>query len=267
MNPDLEFKIESYLSGRMSEDDAEAFTRQIEADPELKAEVELYAQINHHLAENLSEGEVPDNEYTRSLRSFFQSEEAKQLEATLRKVQSEYKSDNPGGGSGPQRRFLLVAAIAILLVVSAVAIRYLPGAGETDLYAAYYDKEDIPSVITRDETEGNLQKGANAYFNEDYSEALTYFDQYISEEDFVDPSVYIYTGLANLELGNTEIAIAEFDKMIESGSIDSSKGLWFKALAYVRNENIPAAKSVLEQITKSESNFNYDKAKDLLDDL
>ena len=263
MNDELKLKIESYLGGSMSAEEAESFSREIEMDPNLKAEVQLSADINFHLAEKALGSDIPDNEYTRTLKSYFQSDEAKEIEVKLRQVQSDYKESQD---SSKRPKLYLYAAILTILIITTIGVFFFGSDTNSQLYASYYSPKDVPSIVTRgDETALNL--GAAAFQNKEYAEAMKVFENYLNSEANFNPSVYIYTGLSNLELGQHTEAISEFDKLINSNSIDSSKGLWFKALAYLKMDQTEDAKQVLEIITESSNNFNYNKARELLDEL
>ena len=264
MNDELRHKIEQYLSGTMTSEEADAFSGQIEADPDLYSEVQLSAEINFHLSENLSDTAIPDNDYTRRLKEFFRSAEAKQLEAKLRKVQQEYRADQAPKSKRPN--FYRYAAILTILIGATFAIMLLQGPNSADLYASYYTTKDVPSVITRGDA-STLKEAAAAFQNEEYQKALELFQDYYEEEDSINPSAYIYSGLVKLELGQGEEAISDFDSLINSTALDRSKGLWFKALAYLKMDKVKDAKKVLESITESESNFNYSKAVELLEEL
>jgi len=49
--------------------------------------------------------------------------------------------------------------------------------------------------------------------------------------------------------------------------LDRSKGLWFKALVYLKMDDKKSAKHTLKKITENLSNFNYTKAEKLLAEL
>jgi tetratricopeptide (TPR) repeat protein len=260
MNEELRTKIENYLGGNMSAAEADDFNRQIESDPDLRAEVMLSAEINFHLSEQLSDSEIPDNEYSRNLKTYFQSAEAKEVKAKLDKVREEYARE---GVTTNRPKFYLFAAVLTFLIITTVGMFFFRGIDSSELYTAYYSEQDVPSVVTRGDVSA-LKEGAAAFQKKDYQTAMEFLDEYFEGNNDINPSVYIYSGVTRLELGKEMEAISEFDKLISSNSLDSSKGLWFKALAYLKMDDIAEAKKVLETITSSSSNFNYEKAKELL---
>ncbi len=265
MNDNLKHQIEAFLGDTMSPEEATAFVALMEQDPQLRDEVRLSMQINHHLRGDTLDDDIPNNQYTRELMTFFESEEAKGLKAKLRKVESEYHSENKKP-SGKRKRYLF-AAVLTFFIISTLGVLLLSPNSAQELYASYYTSEDIPSVITRDTDVTALQNGATAFKNGDYNLALEELNEYISTEEIVNPSVYIYTGLSNAELGEYEAALMELDKLINSNALDRSKGLWFKALVYLKMDDKKSAKNTLKKLTENLSNFNYTKAEKLLAEL
>ena len=55
--------------------------------------------------------------------------------------------------------------------------------------------------------------------------------------------------------------------MLNSNSIDSSKGMWFKALVFMKCKDIDALKAILKKISADKNNYNYNKALLVLEEL
>lgn len=76
-----------------------------------------------------------------------------------------------------------------------------------------------------------------------------------------------YIGMSYLELEQPKEAVVFFDKLYNSDSFDQSKGLWYKCLVYLKiNDNVKL-KNTLIKIIENPANYNYNKARELLDDL
>ena len=64
----------------------------------------------------------------------------------------------------------------------------------------------------------------------------------MEKESKIDTTVFLYIGMTQLNLNKPEAAISSFDKVINSQILDRSKGLWFKALLYVKEDDQNLAK-------------------------
>jgi len=261
MNDQLRLKIEAYLGDSMSPEEALAFEQQMAEDPQLKEEVLLSRQANLHLTGNF-DSEHPNNKYTQELRSFLDSDEAKKLKSTIQRVGNEHKLESKGAHQ--RRRYLLVAATVALLIVSSIGFFFLKDPGPEKLFAQYYTNDDLPSVITRDDGLTLFENGVLAFQDANFQEALEYFEQYENETGSKEVSLSLYRGATYLELNNSEAAIQEFDQVIASNSLDRSKGLWFKAMAYLKSKDETKAIEMLIEITEDASNFNAEEAMDIL---
>ena len=263
-NDNNDLKIEAYLGGTMSPEDALEFENLISNDASLREEVKLAKQVNLHLSGEFGSDEISENDYTRDIKTFLRTEEAKMLEKSLLKARGEYQKTTL---KPRNRNFLFIAAaIAAMLIVS-VGILFLQQDSTENLFAEYYNSTDLPSVIKRGDNHDGLTKGVEAFQNLDYSNAIQTFETYKNSTSEINPAVYLYEGVSYIQLERYEAALFEFDKLIASNSLDSSKGLWFKALVYIKMDNKRLAKNVLEEIIKDPSNFNYSKALELKEEL
>jgi len=80
-------KIEAYISGSMSTEDAQQFELEMEMQPELKEEVALYTSINHHLTETEYDDVIPDSDYKKELDTYLKNEEAVAIKKKLSRIQ------------------------------------------------------------------------------------------------------------------------------------------------------------------------------------
>jgi len=265
MNDELQLKIEQYVSGSMSELEARDFEKLMETNAELKSAVALSKQINFHLSETIDDSVVPKNEYTEKLKSFIESEEAQELKETLQSVQMERRVPKL---RSKRRRIILAAAAAVIIFLgSAIGLLFQTEQGTEQLFAQYYSTDDLPSVIRRGATNALLEKGAIAFQNENFPDALAYFKEYEASTEEPDMALYLYKGATLMELSNYYAAIEEFEMAIDSESIDATKGFWFKAMAHLKSGDVANAKYVLTDISRHVWYYNHDKAKELLEKL
>lgn len=265
MNDELQLKVEQYVSGSMSEFEARDFEKLMESNAELKSAVALSKQLNAHLSGTLDDSTVPKNEYTQKLRSFIESEEAQELKETLRSVQMERRV--PKLRSKRRRIVFIAAAAVVIFLVSAIGLLFQTEQGTEKLFAQYYSTDDLPSVIRRGTANTLLEQGAVAFQNENYSDALAYFEEYDASTETPDMALYLYKGATLMELSNYYAAIQEFELAIDSESIDATKGFWFKAMAYLKSGDVANAKYVLTDISSHVWYYNHEKSKELLKKL
>lgn len=135
-----------------------------------------------------------------------------------------------------------------------------------ELYGNYSEYSNLPSFVSRSNAEENkLYEAETLFKSEQYKDALEIFQtNFGGSKD--EGSVFIYTGLSQLELKQYEQAESTFNKLIESDLLDAQKGYWYKALLYLKQDKVEEAKSILNQIVEK-SQYNHPKAKALLSDL
>ncbi len=263
MDDILKLKIEVYISNSMSKEEMHSFEKQLENDAELKKEVELAKELNHFLKSDVI-NKHSDTELAKKINTFLESDEASKLENKLLKVKNEYKT---ALAKSKSKKYLLVAASIAFLLISSISYFFLQQNNSKKLFAQYYSVNDLPSVIKRSDQQDALIQGVLKFKKLDYKEALKMFDSYKNADNDINPSVYLYAGISNMELAQYDKALLEFDNIILSNSIDRSKGLWFKALLYLKKQDKVNAKIILEKIVKNGSNFKFKQAKELLEIL
>ncbi len=259
-------RIEAYISGNMSAEDAQQFESEMATQPDLKEEVALYTSINHHLTETEFEDTNYNTTYKKEIDTYIESEEGKALKKKLLKVKEAYKATSqeeaPTSKTRPLYYILSIAAVVIL-----VFGLLFTGNSNTDLYTDYYQSSELPSFTSRSDETSLLSKASLAFKNNDLDTSLSDFKEYLSVSKEIDPLVYVYTGLIHAEKGNLEKAIAQFDLLETSQSLDNSRALWYKALTYIKFDESTRAKEILTTLLENPSNYKYTEAKELLDKL
>lgn len=261
MKEELYEQIEAYLGGDMSSEEQIQFELKMSKDPILAQEVRLSNQVNHHLNEQswLHE-EFKNNEAKKELEEFMRSDEAAELKLKLEKVGEKYQ-ENVGSSN---LKYILGAVAAILVVVLLSTQFWRTSPSNTQLYQKYYTEMDLPSLVKRGSENEALTKGIVAFKTKKYNDAISNFKSYMASTKGKDPLPYAYIGFSHLELNQLDKALTNFDSLLYSNTIDSSRGLWYKSLAYLKNGKIEEAKKVLNEILKDSLNFNFNKAKKIM---
>lgn len=134
------------------------------------------------------------------------------------------------------------------------------------MYVLYSEWKDLPSLTSRSD-ENQLAEGQKMFEQKKYQESYNLFKNYIENKDQTLPSLFIYAGLSALELNKYEEAVYYFDSLISSDAVDQSKGYWYKALVYLKQDRKNKAIPMLENILLDEGNYNFDEAKTILKKL
>lgn len=89
----------------------------------------------------------------------------------------------------------------------------------------------------------------------------------VNLEENSNPLLFIYSGMAQAELGKLDEAIDQFDLLENSNSLDASRAYWYKALVYLDNDAVQKAKEQLKKLLDTPGNYKFEEAKELLEKL
>lgn len=259
-------KVDLYLGGNMSSDEVEAFEQDMKSNPELHHEVQLQDAVNHHLGEQQYAFGTEGNEYKRRLEEIASNEDSERIKETIGKVSEKYKLEYANKKSSrPLYYVFSVAAVVLLFFGSYFLLKQQSG---NDLYNSYFSNSDLPSFVQRSNTTDDLRlEKATALYNEEkYDSVLIVLDDYHKEH----PNNYltrIYSGLSYANLEDKEKALKELTILENATSLDAHKAYWHKSLVYLKFEDKPNAKLMLQEIVKSSNNYKYNVAKEILEAL
>ncbi|NAS32232.1 hypothetical protein GTQ40_14700 [Flavobacteriaceae bacterium R38] len=260
MNQEVYKKIEAYLGGSMSPEEIILFENELKENQSLREEVKLYGQLNRYLGDKGLESEVSNSRYVENIKQVLAHEETAQIKDKLKSIGDEYHQSK---ASVKRKKYLLIAAAAIILIAMSIGVQFF--SNNKTLYDEYYNANDLPSLVNRGNTQDLLIKGSNLFEEKKYREALDAFSSYQKNNNEINNQVTLYMGMLYLELNESDKALDMFDLVITSNKLNSSKGLWFKALTYLRIEDTRNAELILKEIVKKPSNFKFKEAKELLD--
>ncbi len=269
MNSKTQDQIEKYLNGGLSKEETKDFELKLNENYEFAEEVKLYKYVNEGLGEEswFEMGIEKDNIQYQMMLKAANSSEGQKTQRDLLEAKEVYFAKQR---QAKQRRRIYVAissaaaALLFLLMTTVLA----PSQSSDELFVAHFTNNDMPSLVSRSNDGVNdLFKGIQAYNNENYKEAINYFDNYYTEANAINPLVYSYSGWAYAYTGDDKKAFSDFNKLADSDHLDSSKGLWFNALLHLKLNETKEAKSSLQKIVVDENNFKFAEAKEILADL
>ncbi len=265
-------QIEAFISGKMSEDERHLFEAKIQSDKDLKKEVDLHRSLKIAMKDeewNLTENSKENEEFNH-IRDIRRSEEYVGIEASIKEVSDQYFENEIKSITSKTWMYYVGAAVAIVCIAFFIS-NYSNNPSTYNLYEKYSNWKELPSFTVQSENESILAKGEHLFLDAEYDKAIAIFSK--AQRDISlkgqtpNPYVLSYLGASYLELNDHENAIRAFDQLLNSNTIDSSKAYWYKAMVYLKQGNKQRTSEQLQLILKSEQNFKYQKAKELLKKL
>ncbi|MDY8135721.1 hypothetical protein [Aquimarina sp. 2201CG5-10] len=263
MSLEEDILIQKFLKNKLSEKERNEVLLRIENDEvfceKVNFEKQLILNLNDNewsISTNTNHPEVTEYE------ELLQSQSTQELKSTLEKVNSDYQNKRK------KTWFLYSSAAAIIIIIGLTIFSSINTSTDT-LYAEYSNFSELPSLVDRGNNEERaLLIDAQKFFEtKEYDQAL-----HILTTNFNDPqdnkaAIFLYTGIAQMELERYDAAEKTFNTLINSKLIDVPKARWYKALLFIKKSEISKAKEVLSKIARSPSNYKYKEASELLDQL
>ncbi len=265
-------QIEAFISGKMSEDEKNLFESKIQSDKDLSKEVDLHRSLKHaitdkewHLTENKK-----DNEELNKIKNIRRSKKYTDIESSIQEVGDQYFENEMKSKRFKTWGYYVATAVAIACILFFINY-YSSNQSTNTLYAQYSNWKDLPSLTLQSDNQNILAKGERLFMETEYSEAIKIFSQVISDSSVQsqapDPYLLSYLGASYLGLNDYENALLTFDQLLNSDTIDSSKGYWYKTMVYLKQGNKQKVGEQLKLILQDERNFNFQKAKELCEKL
>jgi tetratricopeptide (TPR) repeat protein len=101
---------------------------------------------------------------------------------------------------------------------------------------------------------GNRELAFAAYDNYNFNEASAYFDALLEVDE--DASLLLYSGNAELSLGNADKAIARLSKLFNDYDAFDNQAAWYLSLAHLKNENAEEAAGYLLHLMATENSYS-----------
>ncbi len=259
-------QIDAYLRDELSAGDRALFEQSLQNDPELLIEFRIHQELFVQTDETtwINESFAPDKKDVKEVEAYFKSSDAQKLKDTIARVQANYQK---GSNTSFLKNKLFIPILAAASIALFVVLYLVDSNSSTqDLYATYSQWQNLPSLTSRSD-ENQLAQGQRLFIQKQYDKSYIIFKNYLNTTNEIVPPVLIYAGLSALELKKYKDAISYFDQLIASDAIDQSKGYWYKALVYLKQNKKNEAIQVLEIILKEEQNYNFDEANVLLKKL
>lgn len=238
-------KIEKYLAGNMAEQEQFAFEQEIDASPDLKAEIEESALAKWTIQAHAREEEKA------KLDALYQANEKEAQVISLLHY-----------------RWMAVAAVFALFILGYFLLKPSPAIQKEELIAAYYEAPQAPDIMgsstesdTESDTEELLRKADLAYGDQNWSEALRFYDQIEQDSlsDFQLSRIALFQGISHLERGEWDQA----KEFFESTTQHTEQSDWYLAILWLKKDDKERAGEALQKIIDTPEHFYQQKAKEL----
>lgn len=252
--------IERYLRKEMTDDERIDFEKKITHDAELKEQITIYKAL--YSIEDTNDEWFETEENTELLEkevALFRSKETVQFKENLKK----FRDSNSKKKNNIFNLRLLSTVAAVLII--AIFILYPKDVNLSSLYEEYHNWEELPSYISKGETDKDTYKKLESLFlNKEYQTVISQANQIDPTVFEIDQQASLFIGVAHLELDQYEEALQIFDQLITSNSLNAHKGYWYKAMVYLKQGDKEKAIDMLTIISNNTSYYKHDIAKELL---
>ncbi len=232
-------RIEKFLEGKLSHEDARRFEAAMNEDEAFRSTVEELGILFDGIQYTGRRAMV-------AKMAVWDSEQdiEKEREPKLFLLKPWYKKYGFMG---------IAASLALLMGFFIFFYNQTPSSEE--LIGEYYERLFIPGVTTRGENTNRTikAKAQIAYNNEDFEAAIVGFET-------LDPSMVsnedrVYMGLAHFELDHFDEAIRYFDMIPKDETINYGRAQWYKGLTQLKAERFDDARYTFTQLMESDSSY------------
>jgi len=259
-------KIIAFLEHRLSEEETKVLLERMESDIRFRESVLLEKQLwETQNEDSWSYVDKIDQSLLREYEVLFRSEDTITLKEAIKEASAQYHYQDKKPKS---RKWISYLSAAVVLVFISISIFFKQGSTSEELYASYYDLNEIPSLVSRSNAGRSLLIEAQEFFEgKEYEKALAIFNEELPSVSENKGTLMIYKGVSEMELGKSKEAMITFESLSKTNLLDASKGLWYKALLLLKLNKPEEAKDVLNVIVKSSGNYKYKEAQELLAEL
>ena len=238
--------IEKYFQGKLDKDELQLFNQKLQQDPSFEQEFRDMKLIRDA---------VKETSRVRAL-DILQNAEANLINQETTKINVSMK-----------RLVSIAASLIIVATVSYFAFSGSTGAltGE-EIVANYYEAyPNLGGPVRGDAVDVTLSARAyNAYDIKDYSTSANLFAELLTSEKTVKN--YFYSGIANLEAGNLDLAKSNLNTVMNNYSELNDQAQWYLAMALFKEGAENEALSNIASLAIGKSTYSAN-AKNVLKDL
>jgi len=263
--------IDQYVKGELEGEKLLAFENELKQNAPLREEMIIQKQLFRAIESN-NEGPDPlTDDEENELQEKINSPAYQDLSKKIKHIGNEYVQ-NPVLEKKPLwiRFKRLIPAVAAILVIVVISTVYLTNENQSiDKY--YYDNNnwdtELTSFAEKGDSKSDFVKAETFFKANDYAKAIQAFET-LNQEDELYPYSLMYIGASHANLNQDQQALEAFNKLAAMKEFgESSKGLWYAALIYLKLEDRGKAIASLKEITKDSINYRYEDALGIIKEL
>ncbi|WP_299683451.1 tol-pal system YbgF family protein [uncultured Tenacibaculum sp.] len=265
-------EIDRYFDGEMNADEKATFENQLTIDEDLNRTFLLQKEMRSIYDEDewsFNDRSSLKTQRAQDIQEYLKSDEIIHVKSVIQDVVANSKSSKTPRIRQLYTKLSIAASILVLVSVSYITF-FKQNYDNSALFDTYY-KEEIkafPSTIDRNDANNLLNKGQLYFEEKNYSDAVNSLLAYQKESNAeVNPLSYSFCGFSYLALNDINNAEKQFDLLKNSNTLQAKKANWYLALTHLKTDDKTKLKVALLEITSDTKNYNYNKAKKLLDKI
>ena len=235
--------FESYLSKGLSQDEINAFESRLKNESDFNQAFKTYKELVSFL-EHKFENEAASTAFQNNLETISNTYFEKQ--ETAKKV-VRFKP------------WQYAMAASVVLLIGIFTFNNFSNPTFSD-----YNNYEVISLTVRGAEDDLLKEAENAFNNKDFAKAETVFRNLI-ERDSDNLELLLYASIANIELGNYEIADTILQDLRSGNSAYKNKATWYLALSKLKQKDHDACLEILRAIPEDAD--DYKEAQKLINKL
>lgn len=236
--------IQKYLDHELSEKEMTRFEKDLDMNPELQADVNLFQEVDEALADT----EVLD--FRNQLKDL-----RKESGQSSRGNNMHIRMTRPW-------HYAATAAIALLLAIGLATVLDRPLSNK-DLFKKYYKPYEVALINRSNDAELGLmlRHAQQLYQQGEYDEAVVYFEK-VLEHQPDQVATNLYTGISYLEMDRYHKAENSLNKVVEhNDNLYVDQAQWYLGFCYLATDETKLAQRQFGHIANSNSYYREEARK------
>ena len=226
--------IEEYFDGTICADDMIDLSKKLREDPSFRKQFDIQKEI---------QTAVSDQEYDAVKEMVH---EIVYDEARPKEIEDEKVINLP-----TMKSFMRIAAVFILLLAIVTAVNFIIPKNNTSQQIVRSHFEPYESYVTFRSDDANLEEVAfSLYDTKQYNSAIEAFNE-LPNSDRIE----FYKANALIANEQYDKAVIILETLISKSTLYTEAAKWYLALTYLGNKNENAARTLLDDISNSDSFF------------
>ncbi|MEM9820529.1 MAG: hypothetical protein AAF985_05635 [Bacteroidota bacterium] len=245
-------QIDQYLMGQLQGESLRLFEQQLEGDPDLANEVKERRK-SLDVLEDIGDLQLKERIQNIHNRVLDQQPASTSTEKSIGRIR-------------PLYTWLALAASVLLLLAAGMWWSTTPTPDAQQLFAQHYEAYPISFTSRAGENDTKLADASRYYREGAFEKVIGPLESVLA--DSINTKAKLALGIAELELNHFAKAIQHFDDLINAKDpLYEEQALWFKALTYLKQNDLDNCAQQLKQLDQDRFSFKRQAALDLLEKL